>query len=203
MVADNDAQLAVDELLKRHQSMGIRKIDYDLIRHPQKDSGCRGKPEDLLRGFSNTHRYALVIYDHHGSGRDNQPVASVEGETRKLLSRNGWSERAEVVVIAPELEAWMWSDSPEVDRVFGWQAKTPSLQDWLRREGLMGQAESKPRDPKEAYHRTVREVRKAVSAAHFKELAKAVSFRRCTDPSFARFLKILEKWFVTTPSSES
>ena len=203
MVADNDAQLAVEELLKRHQSMGIRKIDYDMIRHPQRDSGCRGKPEALLRGFSNTHQYALVIFDHHGSGRDNLPVASVESETRELLRRNGWCDRAEVVVIAPELETWMWSDSPEIDRVFGWQAKQPSLRDWIHRQGLTDQPESKPGDPKETYHRAVREVGKAVSASHFKQLAKTVSFRRCSDPSFTRFLDILKNWFNQTTSPDS
>lgn len=195
MVADNDAELTIRSLLSRHEALGIRRISHNLIRHPQRDAGCRGKPEILLRGFSASHRHALVLFDHHGSGRDSEPFAKVEDETRELLARNGWNDRAEVVVLSPELEIWMWSDSPEVDRILGWQERRPPLRQWLLDEGLIAGTDSKPEDPKTAYHRAVREVRRAVSASHFKEMARAVSFRRCTDGSFQRFLQILRTWF--------
>jgi hypothetical protein len=195
LVADNDAQLTVDELLKRHEALGVRPIQYDLIRHPQRDSGCRGKPQDLLRGYLNTHRYAMVIYDHHGSGRDQEPVEVVESETMELIERTGWSGRAAVIVISPELEIWMWSDSSEVDQVLGWTGRHPALRDWIQEQGLTDKPGLKPSDPKEAYHRSLREVRRAVSASHFKEMAKSVSFRRCVDPSFTQFVAVLKGWF--------
>ncbi len=120
LVADLDAENAMRGVLQRWQSLGIRKLEdgkgVDIHRHPQRDAGCRSGAETFLDGFVRTHSNALVVFDHHGCGWEGRSAQDVEIDLEKRLSDVGWAGRCSVVVIAPELEAWVWSDSPNVMR---------------------------------------------------------------------------------------
>ncbi len=110
----------------------------------------------------------------------------------EAVSEPGWSD---VIVIEPEVEAWVWSDSPHVDACLGWHGRQPSLRHWLMHEGLMEPGGIKPRDPKEAFRRAVEETRTVPSSALFGKLARTVSVERCTDDAFNRFRQRLCSWF--------
>lgn len=56
------------------------------------------------------------MFDYEGSGREGQKVEVLEKQVRELLEKNGWDDRAIAVILEPELEIWLWSDSPELDR---------------------------------------------------------------------------------------
>jgi hypothetical protein len=99
------------------------------------------------------------------------------------------------IVLEPELEIWVWSDSPEVDAALGWKNRNPSLRVWLSQQGYLNPGAFKPERPKEAMRDAMEIVRKVPSASVYKQIAMTVGFKRCQDPKFARLLSVLRTWF--------
>lgn len=196
VVPDADMEATVHALLSRPSALGIRPIAFDVKRHVQRDAGCRSGAHDYLRLWLTTSQYAVVLFDHEGCGRENIARKVVETEVEKRLEANGWRDRCAVIVIAPELESWVWSDSPVVDDVLGWSGRIPHLREWVRSETDFWQDRSaKPKRPKEAFHAALQEVRTPRSSALFSELARQVSVERCIDPSFHKLRDVLRRWF--------
>ena len=89
----------------------------------------------------------------------------------------------------------MWSGSPHVDTVLGWEGKQPDLRAWMVSEGLLLPDQIKPNRPKESVEQALRLVSRARSSSRYFELAKRVSLNRCADPSFAKLKHTLRGWF--------
>jgi hypothetical protein len=195
LVADKDMEQAVEKTVRRAPSLGIRKIDFEIYGHPCRDNGCRTASLDVLRPLADKYQHALVLFDHEGCGAEHQFLDDVEAQVLHDLEINGWQDRAQVIAIDPELEIWMWSDSPEVDRVLGWAGRQPPVRTWLAAKGFEIQSNGKPTRPKEALALALREVRKQPSPALFAQIAEKVSLNRCTDRSFVRLRDILLGWF--------
>jgi hypothetical protein len=195
VVADVDTEYTLRGLLSRSPSIGIRPVNYDIFRHPHRDPGCRIGACDLLRRFTNQYHRALVVFDHEGCGQEGITRGELERDLESHLNRSGWDDRASVIVIAPELEIWVWSDSPQVDIALGWSGRIPDLRGWLRAKAMWPADSPKPDRPKEAMRSSLREARKGYSAAIFEQLAKTVSFNRCVDPAFRKLLATLQVWF--------
>lgn len=138
----------------------------------------------------------LVMFDHAGCGREHTPASELAGEIRGRLESNGWSGRAEVIVLAPELEVWVWSNSPHVEVCLGWANQQPPLSTWLREKGRWPENAPKPPHPKEALVAALYQVRKPRSAAIYGQLARQVSLHGHTEPSFVRFVTTLQRWFA-------
>ena len=115
------------------------------------------------------------------------------------LRRNGWGDRAKVIVIEPELEVWVWSDSPAACRVLGWDHSYAALRRWLGRRGLWVEGEPKPSEPKKAMREAMLHGRVQRSSRKFSELARAVDFDRCKDAAFGELKDTLSRWFLQTP----
>lgn len=107
------------------------------------------------------------------------------------------------IVIDPELEAWVWSDSPEVDRIIGWSARQSSVRAWLREQGFAFKQNGKPDRPKEALEKALRIVKKQRSSALYGQIAEKVSLSRCTDRSFVKLRQTLQEWFPKSSASAS
>lgn len=196
LTACKDAEYAMRGLLTRHRALGIRNIHADYRTHPQKDPGCLNTPELILRSQVNLYRHALVIFDHEGSGAGGQNGGEIlERQVEEKLAAAGWSERVRAVVIEPELEQWVWSDSPQVDAVLGWSGRSPALRSWLREKGYLGAGQSKAHPPKEAMESALREVNRPWSSKLFQSLGAKVSVDRCREPSFLRLKGIMQSWF--------
>lgn len=116
-----------------------------------------------------------------------------------LLGR--WADRARWIVIVPEVENWVWSDSPHVAGALGWEGRSPDLRTWLDREGLWPRKETKPPDPKLAFRKAVAEVRLPPSSAILRRIAETVSLERCTDAAFRSLSETLRTWFPHTPAT--
>ena len=194
-VADIDAENVIGGILSRRPALGIRPITFDIYRNPGRDGGSRARGEKFLKTFINTHSHALLTFDLHGSGRDDEPREAIEAEMEAKLDASGWGRRAAAVVFDPEVEAWIWSDSPHVDTVLGWADKQPALREWLQEQGYLDRGSPKPKDPKNAYLKALRIVRKSKSAALFLRLAESVSLDRCQDPAFLKLKSTLQGWF--------
>jgi len=195
LVADKNMAFAVKGILSRPESLAIRPVSAEVIVHPERDPGCRVKAQQMLAVFRNMCAHAIVIFDKKGSGAEQSSRESLEGEVRAGLERAGWRGRSAAVVIGPELEAWVWSDSPHVESCLGWAGRRPGLRDSLQQMGLLIEGQAKPQHPKEAMEEALRLVHKPRSSSIYLELAERVSLERCQDPSFVRFREILEGWF--------
>jgi hypothetical protein len=195
LVADKNAKFAVQGLLSRHQSLQIRLPKNDIYIHPEKDSGCLLRSHDLLRPFINQYAFSLVIFDREGCGQENSSRQQLENHLETLLGHNGWGNRTSVIVIDPELDNWVWSDSPHVDTLLGWSGRQPNLRTWLMENGFLTAPNTKPSRPKEAMEAALRKVYTARSSSIYQLLAERVSLSRCVDPAFTKLKATLRNWF--------
>lgn len=193
LVADLDIEMTVKALFGRPQALGIHPVTHSVIRHPGRDPGCRKDGPAFLRRWVQKYQHALLVFDYEGSGASEPPGKLQERLSEELAK--SWSNRAAALVLQPELEVWLWSDSPHVDDVLGWKGRSPALRDWLVDRKFLEEGRPKPERPKEAVEAALREVRKPRSSSLYKQIAEQVSFTRCTDPSFLHFRKILADWF--------
>ena len=196
LVADNSMQAAVSELLDRPHALGIRSITKEIPVHQERDSGCCYDPMKVLRAYRGSAKHALIILDHDWDGVPETTGAALESFIEERLERDGIEGWAVPVVIDPELEAWVFSDSPHVDKVLGWTNRNPTLREALEQQKLWGPKDSKPADPKAALEWVLKTAgRRPISSAYFRNLARRVSTKRCQDRAFLRFRKLLQDWF--------
>lgn len=196
VVPDGNMEFAIRTMLSRPEALKIRPITYDARRHVQRDAGCRSDCHNYLRLWLHEYRYAMVLFDHEGSGREHLERVQLEREVEGVLHINGWQNRAAAIVIDPELEAWVWSDSPVVDEVLGWAGRTPALRAWVQSATeFWHTGQVKPERPKEALDAALRKVGKRHSSSLFEDLSARVSINRCVDPAFGKFKSILQGWF--------
>ena len=205
LCACKDGMYAIQGLLSRPEALGIRGIEYELFIHIERDPGCLGHAHEFLRPMTDKYQYALIVFDRSGCGREAKSREELEQEVKDKLSQSGWNNRGDVIVIDPELDVWVWSDSPEVDRCLGWQKMQPGLRDWIKQHNkpLWKDDTDKPQQPKEAMQEALRHVRKPRSSAIYKKLAENVSVDRCVDPAFSKFRSTLTKWFPIEPQEEN
>jgi hypothetical protein len=196
LAADKNAEYAIRGLLSRHQSLGIRQLLADIYVHPERDPGCLLKSDAFLSGFQQSHTHALVIFDREGCGREHNSRVELEQAVEGAIAQRGWiPSRIACVVLDPELEIWVWSDSIEVDNQLGWQGRNPDLRTWLRDNQLLIGSGNKPDRPKESMEVALRETRRPRSSAIFRRLAETVSLHRCVDDAFTKFKATLLNWF--------
>ena len=196
LAADKDTEQALAGLLAmRPMSLQIRPIQFDTVIHPQHDPGCLLESGGILARYLRSHDRAVVIFDREGCGRDTLSRGELENAVESDLS-GVWGDRVAVIVNDPELESWVWSKSPHLPDLLGWDNIDQTLPDWLVKNGYLdGVSQVKPALPKEAMAAVLRQVRKPRSAAIFRQIAERVSFGKCTDPAFLKLLNTLRKWF--------
>jgi len=199
LVADKDMEFALRGLLTRHKSIGFHPLPDDkvkIIRYSAHDSGCRARGYELLREFGKLSSHALMLFDREGCGREDPSRIELEIEVEEHLSQSGWGNNAKAIVIDPELDIWVWSNSPHVDRILGWHGRSPCLREWLTTKGHFSeQNQVKPDRPKETLEAALRAVHKPRSSALYGKLAQIVGLARCVDPAFLKFKQTMQLWF--------
>ena len=195
LAADKHIAASVEVLIGRRRSdLGIRPVSFDVRRHPESDPGCRTRAVEFLRPLINRYARALVVFDRRGCG-STAPRVAIQREVELGLERNGWSGRARAIVIAPELESWVWSPTRDVARALGWDGDFNQLRTWLEETGSWPGRKSKPASPKEATRQALRRNGKVLSSAVFQELAAVSRFDGCRGPAFNEFRTTLQAWF--------
>jgi hypothetical protein len=203
LVPGKDERETLDGLLSRHSALGIRPLDYRILDpHPRRDPGCFHEAPQDLQPFLLKAQHALVMFDREGSGQEQRSAGEIARDVEGRLRGAGWDDRARALVLDPELEIWVWSDSPHVEKVLGWGDRSPGLREWLREAGLLNTQQIKPDRPKECFDAAIRQARVQRSSALFRRLAEQVSLSRCQDPCFTALRAILTEWFpAPTPGS--
>jgi hypothetical protein len=204
LVSDKNMEFAIRGLLGRTESLGVRNVNFDIFVHPEKDPGCLLKGHDFLRTFHRGYLHALVMFDHEGCGREDKSREELEQLVEDRLSHSGWDDRGAAIILDPELENWVWTNSPHVEIVLGWQGRSPGLRDWLTAEGFFQTVPtSKPQQPKEAVEEALRVVKKPRSSSLYLQLAQSVTSTGCTDAAFLKFRQTISKWFSETGPKET
>lgn len=194
LAADKDIEITVQTLLsQRPAAFGARAITFDVRVHPQHDSGCFHRSHDFLRPLHRQYHRGLVIFDYDGCGSGHLR-RETENQVERRLAANGWDGRCACVVIEPELEIWVWTDSPHVPTAIGWTQEV-SVRDWLAERGLWRHDSHKPEPPKEALERVLRAIGRPRSAALYGDLAARVSLAHCVDPAFTKLRTTVAAWF--------
>lgn len=196
LAADADIAETMNSLLThRRPALGIRSIKFTIVKHMHRDPGCRREAAATARSYVKDHKYALVLFDKEGSGDEGTERQLIQNAVENDLRQAGWESRSKAIVIEPELEIWVWSTSPNVGMVLGWNEEASVLRKWLSEHGLWPEGEAKPPDPKEALERAMRVKNHSPTAETFSSLAKKVSFKKCKDPAFLEVRETLQGWF--------
>lgn len=196
LVPGKDEREALDGLLSaRGRSLQIRPLRSEMLVHPRRDPGCFHEAPAVLQPYQQRAAHALVLFDHEGSGQEQRSTEALVRDVEGRLSGSGWGDRARVLIIQPELEVWVWSDSLEVDIALGWEGRMPRLRDWLVERGFWPSDHLKPTRPKESFLAALREVRMKRSSSIYRQLAERVGLERCQDRSFADLKLLLGAWF--------
>ena len=198
LVSDKDMEFALKGILSRQEALKIRSISADIFTHPEHDPGCYLRSHSFLASMAQKYAKALVLFDHDGCGAEDRTREQLEADVERRLESSGWDGRSKVIVLDPELEIWVWSDSPNVAEVLGWKTANPSLENWLKRQRLWHEEARKPHAPKEAMEKTLRFTGLPRSATRFKQLAERVGLQRCTDAAFQKLRTTLQTWFPAT-----
>lgn len=199
LLADKGMELVITGFLGRprfHRSLRCGEFAFnprlDVIVSPTKDSGMPKFARGLLKSYERTHRRAVVIVDADWVG---SPGAATLRERVEQAMSEGWKEFA-VIVIEPELEAWMMSDNSHLATIFGCPGNYREL---LAEAGWWPADRAKPPRPKEALGHLKQRYRARAGNAEFGKLAAVMSVRQCQDPAFIQLRDQLRTWFPEQP----
>jgi hypothetical protein len=195
LVADTDAEWTLRTLLsKRTPALQIRPIKFQVIRDPGRDAGVFQRPNTLLRPYVGLAGYALVLIDREGCGQEHLSAEIIEEDLESRLYDAGWKQeqwgRCAAIVLDPELEIWVWSNSPHVASALGLQPD--ELRDVLA--DFPPDEQGKPYPPKNAMLAALKQSKRPHSARIFQELAEKVSLKT-QERAFSKMQNALQMWF--------
>ena len=200
LVADGGMEQMLRGFLGRpqcHRSLGCGPFAFDpakdVIVAPTKDPGVYGTARELLRPFEGAYRCAVAMLDNawQGSPGRERIRDDVAGALKEAWDRFG------VIVIDPELEAWVWQDNPHVAKALNCPADFRRI---LADSGHWPVGERKPPDPKAALDYLRRRHRADRGNAAFRRLTEKISVRGCVDRAFNELCEHLRAWFPEADS---
>jgi hypothetical protein len=199
LAADADAGAFFSSLISRNDALGIRQITLDTDRHPGRDSGAVQSGPELLRMRKGAYQRVLLILDHHGSGREQRmDPGHLERSLQQRLDHCTWTNSSLVVVLAPELERWLWCTGAALARHFGvTQDELTGYADrWCSMHDL-SLDQAKTEQPKELFEGVVRgHIRRTLSPRDFAQIGAIASVRALyAEPGFIRLRAALRTWF--------
>lgn len=200
LVADGTMRAVFQAFFRRshfHSTFQCQRFEFDPAREvfsssPYTDGGVCKHCVELLRGYQRTHHRALVVIDQQFGAE--RPASEVQRGMKIRLSRSGWGDRVQVIVIDPELEVWLWQDNPNVPRALNHRGDL--------RKDLMSSGDwpvdcAKPFKPKETIQRLIRANRAGTPMAVYAKIAERVSVEGCVDGAFITLRETLRSWFPT------
>jgi hypothetical protein len=194
LVADGAMQQVLVGFLgrpHRYRSLGCGPFAFereDIVVAPNRDPGVYGYTRELLRPFEKSHQRAVVMLDAAWDGSPGAGAIRAEIEAALVDFRS----QSAVIVIDPEIEAWIWQDNPHVAAAFKCRS---DIREVLRRSGHWPDGQPKPPDPKAALDYLRKRHGADRSNAAFRRLAEQISVGACVDPAFGRLRDALRTWF--------
>ena len=195
LVADKEIKALMEGLLpKIPVKSELKPFDFEIESHLMRDNGCANEGHIYLRDRLSKFRFAMVIFDKHGSGQDSITTKSLQEKVEDLLTKNGWENRNACIVIDPELENWVWINNVNLEKAMLWNGDIP-LYDWAIQNNWISSEDSKPSDPKGALEAVLRHSKVKRTSKMYAQIGSTVSYKSCTDPAFQYLITTLKKWF--------
>jgi hypothetical protein len=189
-------EVVLEALLKRPSDLGIRAVTFKCER---RSSAVRTQGPDIAREQRREFRYVICLWDHGGSGREQQPPSRVQGEVQARLNRNTLKGCSKALIIDPELEIWLWQDSAAIasalgvgeDRLAEW------LRDWQRKHFPTQTVETLVRQqPKEALEEVIKQSGKKRTSTLYRHITAVANLNLWSgEASFRRLCRTLRRWF--------
>lgn len=194
--ADKNAAFALQGLLARHDALGIRRLEFQVLKpHPGRDGGVRKSGPEVLALQRSQATHALLVLDFEGCGREAEGAPAVEEELDSRLRRH-WGKQAKAIVIEPEVDVWAWGADSVLRDAVEWPSNQGPIRDWLRANQFqVHDLSGKPVRPKEALEEVLRRSDQPRSSSLYGKLAERLSLQRCSDAAFLRLRHQLQLWF--------
>lgn len=132
LFADADTKEFFRVVLERAQEPGrgcVRPFRWRDIRDPRRDPVCREPARDL-RPFATADCRFLIVWDHQGSGYENDSPSVAETTATRSMQAIGVSEdRVLAVALEPEFERLMLPVWPKVKQVVGSERSVAAPED--------------------------------------------------------------------------
>jgi len=204
LVPDGSYPVVLAKLLaERRQSLGVAPVRLEIVKDALHDSS--GEAASLLRPYLSTATHVLVLRDLEGSGWEARGTEALEAAIRRDLEANGWAGRpVEVIVVEPEIEAWLRFDSAHLAELVEHYARkrrdmaallfAQTRDAAVARHGGLNSL-GKPIRPKEVFLDLLREFGIQHSNALYGWLALREGLKGCRVPSFRRLVATLQTWF--------
>ena len=195
LVPDKNTEATIRGALGRHQALGIRQVDFQILVEQGRDGGVRRRGAQVLSVLRGQYSHAAIVMDYEGSGADvGRP--ELEAQLDNALS-GSWGSRAKAVVIEPEVDAWMWGAEVHLRSTMNWEFDQ-GIRAWLETQAFAFGDNGKPVRPKEALEAAFRRAKIPRSSARYEHVAQRISLANCTDPAFLRLRTALVNWFAAT-----
>jgi hypothetical protein len=230
LTADHECAATLRGFFERdgfHHSLGCGPIqrngvafdpEADILVHRNCDPGIWTDAHTMLLPVCKSYERALVILDHAFDGAP-APENLVVDIENLIVGKAKWERhRFEVILIRPELEAWIWQRNPHVAEAFGFPGSHTELWTLLGSQSLVcdkrtrkhafssvdivsGQEPAwpmeklKPENPKGVVEALSRLCASGPASGIFNEIAYKVSVTRCVDESYHKFRDALRLWF--------
>lgn len=199
-VADADAMAFMQAILEKPRALGIRQIQVDFERHPQRDAGMVQSGAELVRMKKGFYQKALLMWDHHGSGRDRSHRPElVQHQIQSKLDTFTWQNNSAVIILVPELEEWIWYCESAILGHYGMTHAQLGqwMDDGVKKLGGTTADGVKVGHPKELFEYVVRyRLHRTISPRDFHEIAKRASIPKLMQcHSFFSIVEKLRVWF--------
>src|SRR5689334_3577845 len=136
LLADQNMRGAFEGFLTRQleHSIGVRHFEYKVIVEAGHDPGVYKRAHQILRLLRRDYDYAMIALDEAWNGSPG--AAAIREHIRINMLSCGWEENNfEVIVIVPELEAWILQDNTHVAEAFRFTSHR-SIRQWLQDRNL-------------------------------------------------------------------
>lgn len=201
LLADSNMEAAFRGFFARDalpERLGTGPFRFDpredlVVAAGDNDPGLYTRGHELLRPYQRTHRHAIVAIDAAWDGTPG--AAAIRNDLTAHISGTGWPDGSfKVIVIDPELEAWIWQKNPHVARAFGFNGEQAMLA-VSEVQTAWPHGQQKPNQPKETLEAVLRKQDIPRSSAIYEEISARVSANHCTDLSFCEMRDTLQHWF--------
>ena len=167
----------------------------DLFSSATMDPGTYTTGEELLKPFQKTHKHAVVLLDAEWDGSPGADAIRTDLTAR--IKATGWAEDSfKVIVIDPELEAWIWQRNQRVASALKFNSVPEMVAAVKAAKIAWPEDQPKPSRPKEALEAVATKKRKiGYSSALHRSITASVTLVGCQDEAFLQLRHILQTWF--------
>lgn len=217
LFSDLEMQKLLEKLIERGQEEGrrcTRPFRWRSLRDPRRDTVWI-QPELVLLPFLRSECRFLIVWDHHGTGREaSKAVALEEQVVQKLTSLNVPADRVLAVALEPELESLLVPVWPKVKSLIGEERSQSAPEDaailaQMRKLGTSPEADSEfdsllSKFPKEVFEALIRLLRLRRAPPLYEKIGSRVSLPAVKqDAAASRIADTLSRWFPWAQASSS